>query len=285
MKAITIKEYARSGEVMQRFAEVVGRSAANAYIAGVLLQVAERPELQRCDPRSVIGAALRAATMRLWVDPQMGHAYIVPFAGRATLIIGYKGLRELALRTNKYRHINAATIDDGEEVTYDKVRGTVKVRRLRPGSKPQGYLAYIEMTNGYNHALYMTWGEMQAHAKKYSKSYGKPDSPWTTEFDKMGEKTVLRLLLTKYGYLDPAAAQALANEEEPIEGEFSDLPDPESVAVTEEKPAEPRPADEVIAELYGEAPAKSNRPDKPNPPAAQQGEPPQPPPDQPELFK
>lgn len=251
-KSITIREYARSKEIVERFKELVGPSA-NAYVAGVLLQVAERPELQRCDPKSIIGAALRAATMRLWVDPSLGQAYIVPFGGKATLIIGYRGLIEMAVRTNQYRHINAIDVDDGMEVTADELRGVHEVKRVKPGTRVVGYLAYFKTTAGYERSLYMSREEVERHAKKYSRSFGKADSPWTTEFDKMARKTVLRQLL-KFAPLDPVASRYLATEEEEIEGEFADLPEPEDVTI--EPPPPPRTNDELIAELYGETPAK-----------------------------
>lgn len=259
-KAITVKEYARSKEIVSRFAQIVGNSAANAYIAGVLLQVAERAELQSCSPQSVIGAALRAATMRLWVDPSLGQAYIVPYKGKATLIIGYRGLIEMAMRTNKYRHINAIDVDDGMVLIEDVVKGVHEVKRVAPGKKIVGYLAYLKMTNGYERSLYMTKEEVERHAKKYSKSYGKPESPWSTEFDKMARKTVLRQLL-KFGALDPITAQ-LGDEEEVIDADFADLPEPDEVSVEEEPVTKPRLAEEAIAELYNDKPA-SDKPEQP----------------------
>ena len=42
---------------------------------------------------------------------------------------------------------------------------------------------------------------MTAHAKRYSKSYGNSTSPWATNFEEMGTKTVLRNLLSKWGVM------------------------------------------------------------------------------------
>lgn len=252
-KIISLKDYARSQEVVGRFVELVGSmSAANAYITGVLMQVAERPELRNCTPQSIIGAALRAATMRLWTDPALGQAYIVPYKDKATLVVGYKGLIAMAQRTNKYRHINATSIDDGEEVIEDKLRGLHQVKRIKPGTRTVGYLAYFAMTNGFERSLYMTREEVQEHAKKYSKSYNRSDSPWQTEFDKMAQKTVLRQLLLRFGQLDPIMRDALAGEDEAvIDGEF-ELPDANDMTLPEqeeEKP--PRSAEQAIEELFG----------------------------------
>jgi len=56
----------------------------------------------------------------------------------------------------------------------------------------------------------MTREKIDAHAKKYSKSYNQQFSPWKTEFDKMGIKTVLTLLLTHWGFLSTEMQQAFA---------------------------------------------------------------------------
>jgi len=50
----------------------------------------------------------------------------------------------------------------------------------------------------------MTRAEVEAHAQKYSQSYaydlknGKKSSVWSTNFDAMAKKTVMKLLLTRY---------------------------------------------------------------------------------------
>ena len=53
----------------------------------------------------------------------------------------------------------------------------------------------------------MTKEEMEEHANKYSQSYGYDKrngnkmSPWSTNFDAMATKTVLKLLISKYGIM------------------------------------------------------------------------------------
>lgn len=54
---------------------------------------------------------------------------------------------------------------------------------------------------GSRKTLFMTKEEIISHAKKYSKSYGYSSSTWQTEFDAMAKKTVIRNLLSHYGYL------------------------------------------------------------------------------------
>jgi recombination protein RecT len=244
-----VSNFMRSDDVKARFAEVVGDRNAGAYISSVMLAVAndESGKLAKCTPTSIYVSALRAATLRLSVDPSIGQAYLVSFGDKATLVVGYKGLQDMAVRTSKYRYINVAKIYEGETVEPDRISGLVTLKSLggkKTSNKVAGYLAAFEMLDGYAHTLYMTIEEIHEHAKKYSRGYdyknsrGEFTSLWHKNPDEMERKTPLRLLLRKYGYMDPNDAAVLEEleSESPtagtIDSEFSDasLPEPEPEA-------------------------------------------------------
>jgi recombination protein RecT len=223
-KALTrITNYMESAVVKARFAQIMGERGASNYIASVLIAVADSWALQKCTPISIYTNALRAATLRLSVDPGVGQAYLVPFGEKATLIVGYKGLHDMAVRTNRYRYINVSQIYEGQEITQDQITGFHKIGGGRTGNRIIGWIGAFEMLarfGGYSKTLYMTVEEIHEHGQKYSKSYSKKDSPWQTEPDKMERKTVLRLLLRRWGYIDPADVKEL--EEMEVEGETID---------------------------------------------------------------
>ena len=224
-KALTkITNYMESPVVLARFAKIMGERGASTYVSSALIAVADSQSLQKCSPVSIYTASLRAATLRLSVDPGVGQAYLVPFKGRATLVVGYKGLHDMAVRTGKYRYINAAPIYEGEEVTEDRFTGFHKIEGHKESNKVIGWISAFEMYGGYGKTLYMTVEEIHAHAKQYSSSYSYKDSTWQTEAPKMEKKTVLRLLLRRWGYMDPADVQVLdqIDEEQPetIDAEF-----------------------------------------------------------------
>lgn len=218
-----VSNYFDNEIVRARFAEVVGTREAGAYISSVLIAVAESDALQQCSLPSIYSAALRAATLRLTVEPSIGQAYLVPFKGKATLIVGYKGLHDMAVRTGKYRYINVGPVYEGEEAVEDRISGFHRLEGSKTSNKVIGYLAAFEMRDGYGHTLYMTKDEIHEHAQKYSKSYDNPKSGWKTDTAKMERKTVLRLLLRRWGYLDPSDAAALdaaESDNDFIEGEI-----------------------------------------------------------------
>jgi recombination protein RecT len=232
-----VSEFMRSETVKARFAEVVGSNNAGAYISSVLLAVANSDNLKECTVESVYISALRAATLRLSCDPSTGQAYLVPFKGKATLIVGYKGLQDMAVRTGRYRFINTSPIYEGEEIKEDRFSGELTLTGNKKSDILVGWLAAFELMGGYSKALYMSIDEIHDHAKKYSKSYAFKESGWQTNPKEMERKTVLRRLLRQWGYLDPADVSALETLESDQPGDVIDIP---AADVTE--PAEPEPA-------------------------------------------
>ena len=87
-------------------------------------------------------------------------------------------------------------------------------------SKIVGWLAYFKLLNGFEKYVIMSVEEILEHAQKYSKSWSRrdkgfyPGSAWDTSFDKMCEKTVLKLLIKGYGVLSDKMLTAIANENE-----------------------------------------------------------------------
>lgn len=219
-------------EVQSRFTKMLGERGASKYIASVMLAVAEEPKLQECSHNSIYINALRAATLKLSVEKAMGQAYLVPFKGEATLIVGYKGLEELALRTGAYDSLHVGPIFEDEEVTEDRYTGLHAITsKTHPGFKRTidsedakkkrriiGWLGAFKLKNGFRKTFYMTVEEIHAHAQKYSPSYAYNTSLWNTdnkknEVEKMERKTVLRLMLKRWGPMDANVASVLEEAE------------------------------------------------------------------------
>jgi recombination protein RecT len=203
----------RSDQIVQRFEEITGKSQAGGYISSVLIAVSQNKDLMECTPNSIIASALRAAALELSVDPSIGQAYLVPFKDKATLIVGYKGLYQMAIRTGKYRYLNLVPIYENDDLTEDRSTGVLTLRsgstavvperRARHGQVPAGYLLYMELLSGFKNTFFMTCEECEEHGKRYSKTYNLPNGLWKTNPHAMYQKTVVRIGITKWGYLDP----------------------------------------------------------------------------------
>ena len=225
-KALTFREYSIQPAVFSRFEEVMGNREAAGYINSVAIAITNNQALQSCSNQSIFTSAMRAATLRLSVDPAMGEAYLMPFKDKATLVIGYKGLMKMALRTNKYRYINVGRVYEGEEIITDRITGFITLGGAATSKKTIGYIGAFELVAGYAKVIYMTVEEIHAHARKFSKSYDLPTSLWKVNPEAMERKTVLRILLTQWGYFDPSDARAVKEEEEePIDAEYAPAPE------------------------------------------------------------
>ena len=245
-----LRNLVRSEDIQNRFTEVLGDSTKSRAFLASLLTLASSDHLKNCDPNSMLVSAMKAAALDLPIDPNIGHAWIVPYrdgkSGKtlAQFQVGYRGFVQLALRTNQYKFINVAPIYEGQEIKEDQLTGEIRVNGYRQSDKIIGFAAYFRLHNGFEKFIYMTSDAIHAHAKRFSKSYGKDSSPWITDFDAMAKKTVLKLLISKYGPLSidlksalmedeqeeqggsMPAAEFFADDEEVVEGESQELDTP-----------------------------------------------------------
>lgn len=154
------------------------------------------PKLLECSIESLMGAIMQAAQLGLEPGP-LGHAYLVPYWNKktgtheATLIIGYKGLIDLARRSDQILSISAHIVyeHDTFEVTYGLEESLVHRPVFENRGKPK--LAYMvaKLKGGAYAVEIMTVEEIEA-IRRRSKS---PDSgPWVTDWEEMARKTVVR---------------------------------------------------------------------------------------------
>ena len=184
---------------------------AGAYAASIIDLYNTDRALQGCDPTKVMAEVLKAVSLKLPINKQLGFAYIIPYSGVPTFILGYKGMLQLCMRTGAYRYINAGPVYEGELASEDKLRGDIDLSGERTGDKVVGYFAYIETLNGFAKAIYWPMSKVVSHAKKYSKNFG--GKIWQDNFDEMATKTVLRYLLSHWGVMSVDMANAIASDE------------------------------------------------------------------------
>ena len=209
-KEMTFTEVLKLKGTIARFEEVLGKGAAS-FIASLFTIWTEDKKLQECDVTSILSAAKQAAIMNLPILKQLGYAYVIPYkdwrSGKtvATFQLGYKGLLQLAMRSGVFKNLNAVEIYEGELRSRNRITGEIELEETAGTTGAVvGYAAYMELTNGFKKMYYMTRSEVEAHAQKYSQSYvydlknNKKTSVWSTNFDAMAKKTVMKLLLSKY---------------------------------------------------------------------------------------
>jgi recombination protein RecT len=212
----------KGDNIRKRFDEMLGKKSAG-FVSSILSAVSSNKSLKDADPMSIISAAAIAATLDLPINPSLGFAHIVPYGKQAQFQMGWRGYVQLAQRTAQYATINCTKVYDGELVEHNHFTGDMKFDQSKKQSdKVIGYVAYFRLLNGFEKWFYMTMEEAQDHGKKYSKSYSHANGRWKNDFDSMALKTVIKLLLSKYGILSIGMETAIQADQAVIspEGEY-----------------------------------------------------------------
>lgn len=256
-----------------------------------LMELATSDEsLLQCNPNALMAEALKAASLHLPLNKQLGQCYILPFKNHGvltpTLVVGTKGYLQLAMRTGKYETINSDVVYEGELKGYDKVTGNLDLSGIRTSNVPIGYFAYMKMKNGFSKLLYMSLDEVCLYAKQYSPTVKFKDGVtsetlknlalkqaasgvsdgvgWYSNFESMALKTVLRRLLSKWGELSIENNDILNIDEAPSaeqqrDEEFAEAK--EVIVVNDETGEINQPANDAsaAASTPAAAPASSHR--------------------------
>ena len=256
-----MKSIINADSVQEQFRNAL-KDGAPLFVASLIDIYSNDKYLQQCQPQAVIMEALKAATLKLPINKNLGFAYIVPYKNskgqsEPQFQIGYKGYIQLAMRTGQYKYINADVVYEGELKGYDKVTGEIDLSGEAKSSKVIGYFAYIETVNGFKKPLFWTKEKVIEHAKRYSKSYSKKNSAWQSNFDVMALKTMLRNLLSKYGVMSVEMMNAFtadsADERTPeaqVEDEIRENANSEAIDI-QATPVEPEEEGEITFEGPG----------------------------------
>lgn len=243
-----LKATINAPSIQEQFKNALGEHK-DTFVASLIDLYTGDKSLQTCKPSAIIIEALRAATLCLPLNKALGFAYIVVYnnlvkvtneqTGREewikvptpTFIPGYKGYIQLAMRTGQYRTINADVVYEGEVRKVNKLTGEIAFDGEKTSDKIIGYFCYFELLNGFSKTLYVTVEDMAAYAKLYSPSVKKETTVaqliakandgiigkkvgWEGNFNDMALKTVIRRLLSKYGYLSVEMQNAMAHDVE-----------------------------------------------------------------------
>lgn len=236
-KLPTTKDLFGQKSIQQRFEKLLGKKAPG-FISSVLQVVNNSDYLAKADPYTILNAAATAAAMDLEINQNLGYAWIVPYkdgkSGKvlAQFQMGWKGFVQLAQRTGSYVQLNAIEVYENQFRGFNRLTEEIDANFSIPGTgKIVGYAAYFKLANGFYKMLYWTTEEVQKHAKKYSKTYGKSSTGWNDPemFPAMAKKTLIKNIL-KWGPLSIEMRQASKFDQAVIneQGEADYIDNPEN---------------------------------------------------------
>ena len=182
----------RQEQEVERALPVHLKSSAAAYVRAAISLVKQTPKLAQCDPLTVLGGLMTASQLGLELGP-LQHAYLVPYGRQAQLIIGYRGMIDLAWRSGKLASIEAREVceNDDFEFSYGLDGNLKHTPSLGDRGPTIAYYGVARFKDGGYYYLVMSRSDIDKHR---ARSRSKDNGPWVTDYDAMARKTVIRAM-------------------------------------------------------------------------------------------
>ena len=164
------------------------------FVRIAITTIRQNPKLAQCSQESLLGALMVSA--QLGLEPgTLGQCYLIPYGRECQFQIGYKGMIELLRRSGQLKDIYAYSVyeNDDFEITYGLDRNLIHKPNLANKGNFLGCYCVAILKDDTSAFEYMTKEEIEAHAKKFSKTFG--NGPWKTDFEAMAHKTVVKKML------------------------------------------------------------------------------------------
>lgn len=178
----------------------------NQLMASVVLAVAKNDYLLQCDPTSLILAVLQGAREGItsYSGPYAG-GYLVPFAGKVTLVHNYKFLIDIAMESGAIKGISWGVVREGDDFEYqDGTQPFLKYKKLLKGQRGEmiNTWAVVTLPSGAQRIDVLEFdylNRIRQDALSKVKENAKQYSPWVQWPDEMAIKTQIRHALKTCG--------------------------------------------------------------------------------------
>ena len=171
-----------------------GRVSVDRMIQVSAAAITKSPNLLACSKLSVLTAVMKAAELGLDCSGTLGSAYLVPYKSDCQLVIGYRGMIDLARRSGQVRSIEARVAYEGEEFTVELGTEPRIVHRPNVDDKPGAFrLAYAVAKLAGGGTQFEVMNKVQVDAIRQA-SPGRDKDPWRLHYGEMARKTVIRRL-------------------------------------------------------------------------------------------
>jgi len=225
------------------------------------------PALLDCYTPSLFGAMIKCSQLGLEPNNALGQAYMIPFKNNkknrtdVQLIIGYRGMIDLARRSGHVVSMNAQAVREGDE--FDWGFGLEERLDHKPGTdrgEITHFYAYAKLTGGGHQFDVLTKQDVdKVMASTQSRGqYG----PWKDHYEQMGRKTMIRRL---FNYLpvsiEMAEAAAIDSQgdggmdqglDEVLTGDYTVVDQADTTPQLEQKEQETEPVVDDNGEIFDE---------------------------------
>lgn len=172
-----------------------------------MTELRKTPKLMQCDQMSFLGAIMQCAQLGLEPGGALGHAYLLPFdrrqkqgnqwvtvATEAQLIIGYRGMIDLARRSGQIVSLSARAVHENDTFSYayglEEKLEHVPCEDGNPGALTHVYAVARLKDGGVQFEVMSKAAVDKVRALSKSSEKG----PWVDHYEEMAKKTAIRRL-------------------------------------------------------------------------------------------
>jgi recombination protein RecT len=256
----TLEDYLKANNWEKKLKEILPRHIPAHRFIRLAIAVCQKPELRSCSPDSILVGIWDCAKLGLELDVR-GSAHLVPFGGKATLVIGYRGLIDLAKRSGEIGKMEARCVYEGDEFQEPEYTPALKFRHKPCITGKQGKMlgAYaVAFFRGANIDPQLEYMSVEAIEAIRNKAASRNSPAWTdaASYPQMCKKTVIRRLCNLL-QLTPEVAEAIARDDEAMGYNWTNARDAEAsvvepgrgVAAAKAALSKPEMTDEERAEI------------------------------------
>ena len=218
---------AMRAELMKALPSHMPKGSDERLIRITMSALQKTPKLLRCDPMTIYKAVMESAQLGLVPDGILGEAYFVPYGKTCQLIVGYRGLVSLAVRSGKVSHVFAEVVYENDDFGWEMGMFPKLVHKpaLTDRGKFVAAYAVAHLIDNPNQPAFVVMNADEinkirdnSQAYKFAESGsrerggGKKDSTWHTAEDEMRKKTTIRRLCKNLPLSPEAIAAAVRGE-------------------------------------------------------------------------
>lgn len=201
-------------------AQLAGVVNTDAFVRAALSSISASPELQMADPKTVLGAIMLAAQLKLEIGPALGQFYLTPRKDHGKQIclpiLGFRGMIELSYRSGRVEKVETFLIREGDKFDH----GANSERGRFFDWSPADYDEDREWTGVVAMAKIKSAGTVWAYLPKDKVLARRPSywqsTPWKTDEESMSRKTGIRAL-APYLPMSTDLGRALEADEQKVE--------------------------------------------------------------------
>ena len=219
---LTIRDRLNSDDFKDAVAKALPKHLTpDRFLRVAITALTKTPKLAQCDQASFFGALLTLS--QYGIEPDGRNAHLIPYGTTCQLILDYKGIVELVMRTGKVSKLHADVVCENDDFEYDLgqiVRHKIDLRKDR-GEVFAAY-ATCQFKDGATSAAVMSKQEIDAVRNR---SRAGKSGPWVTDYNEMAKKTAFRRL-SKWLPLSAEVRDLMAKDDDIIDIEPKRVSEP-----------------------------------------------------------